>query len=82
METKFAICDRVWFFNAAEERVECGVVQGARIIGKDVHADENGADVCDEYVVLYQMKSGMVLTEREVFASEGECREHYAEIFG
>ena len=81
METKFAICDKLWFFNATEEKIESAVVQGIRIMATDVHADEKGDDVLDASVVLYDMKNRMVLTEREVFASEDECREHYRHVF-
>lgn len=81
METRFAICDKVWFFNAPEEKVESAVVQGIRIMATDVHADESGEDVLDASVVLYEMKNRMVLTEREVFASREECIAHYRDVF-
>jgi len=82
METKFAICDRVAYFNTAESRVDEDIIQSVRIIATGVLADENGADVCDGFAILYQMKSGMVLTEAEVFASVRECVEHFWKFFG
>lgn len=82
METKFAICDKVAYFNSAESRVDEDVIQNVRIIATGVHADEKGADVCDGCAILYQMKSGMVLAETEVFASVRECVEHYWKLFG
>lgn len=82
METRFNVCDKVHYFNASEERIDSDVVGGIRIIGKAIHADESGEDVCDEAVALYALKSGLVLTDKEVFASARECLEHYVALFG
>lgn len=81
METKFKICDEVYFFNATKEAVESDVVRSARIIATGVSQNESGAEVCDGTAVLYDMKGGFVLTENEVFASREECVEHYADVF-
>lgn len=82
MVTKFDICDKVFFFNTSTEKIESDTVHNIRIIPTGIHSDEKGEDVCDEMLALYGLKgSGQVISEREAFASEDECREHYSGIF-
>ena len=80
METKFKICDKVFSFNTATGKIEEGAVRDARIIATDISQNESGEEVCNDVVVLYSLKSGLVLAETELFASREECIEHYFEV--
>lgn len=78
---KYEICQKVWYFNSSSEMVESDEIKGARVMATGISKDENGESVCDGYVVLYQLDEGLVLSEREVFASADECWGYYKEFF-
>lgn len=81
MQTKFSICDVVSYFNDSSQRIESNPIQGIKIVATGIHADENGNDVLDSFVVLYTLKNGINLTENAVFASDEECKKYYASLF-
>ena len=81
MTTKFNICDRVSYFNDAEQKIENAVVQGIKVVAVSIHADEKGNDVLDEAAVVYALKSGLSITEQAAFASDEECKAHYKALF-
>ena len=81
METNFNICDRVSYFNDATQLVENNVIQGIKIIATKVHANQDGEDVLDECVAIYSLKNGITAPEVALFASDEECKAHYAALF-
>lgn len=81
METKYNICDKVVYFNTAEERIASAEIKGIRVIPTGVSQDEEGKRKLDGSVVLYETFDGPVLAEKECFSTEAECREWYLKFF-
>lgn len=81
MTTKFNICDKVFFFNTAECRVEKVEIKGIRIIATGISKNESGESVLDGSIVLYETVNGPVLAESECFADEQSLRKHYLGVF-
>jgi len=81
METRFNICDKVVYFNTAEERIATAEIKGIRVIPTGVSQDEAGNRKLDGSVVLYETFDGPVLAEKECFKTEAECRVWYFEFF-
>ena len=81
METKFGILDKVVYFNTAECKIATDEVKRIQVMPTGISKDEKGGNVLDGYVVLYEMMEGVVLSEKECFASEEECRARYREFF-
>lgn len=81
MTTKFNICDKVFFFNTAECRVEKVEIKGIRIIATGISKNESGESVLDGSIVLYETVNGPVLAENECFADERELRAKYLGFF-
>lgn len=79
-EVKFKIYDKVVFFNTSACKFEKGVVKGIQVVPTASSKDENGEDRLEGYAVLYQMTSGVVLTENELFESEAAAKEHYLKV--
>lgn len=80
IEVKFSICDEVFYLNTASEVIESDRVKGIQIVPTGIYKDENGEDVCDGIAILYSLRSGIVLSESEVFASEEDCRVHLVSL--
>lgn len=81
MKTRFAICDKVVFFNAPIMKVATAEVKGVRIVPTGISKDAKGENKLDGYEVLYETMEGYVLSEKEVFASEQELVEAYKKVF-
>ena len=81
METKYNVCDKVSYFNDASQKVETSTVQGIKIIATQIHANQDGVDVCDEQIAIYTLKNGINTPENTLFPSEEACVEHYKELF-
>ena len=81
IEVKFGICQKVVYFNTAECKVMTAEVKGVQIVPTGVSKSEQGENVLDGYVVLYQTFEGPVLSESECFESEAECKETYRKFF-
>lgn len=81
METRFAICQTVSYFNDSSQKIERSAVQGIKIVPTGIHADEGGNEVLDSHVVLYSLKNGINLTENACFGTDEECRLHYRKLF-
>lgn len=79
IEVKYNLCDEVYFFNTATCKVDKVEIKSVRIIPTAVSKDENGRNILDSYVVLYETVQNLVLSEPEVFATEEECKSHYLE---
>lgn len=80
METKYSLCDELVFFNTTSCKFEKVHVKGIQIVPTGISKDSEGQDVLDGYVVLYQAKEGMVLSEQELFVDERSAKEHYAKV--
>lgn len=78
MKTKFDICDSVVFLNTTTGRFDTAEVKGIRIVATGMHADENGDNVLDAAVVLYETNGPMV-AEPEAFASVDEAKAYWLE---
>ena len=81
MEIKYNICDKVAYFNTAECKVITAEVKRVQVLPTGISKDENGGNVLDGVVVLYETVDGPVLAEQECFASEAECFEAYRKFF-
>lgn len=81
IEIKYNICDEVFYFNDASQKIESNTVQGVRVTATSIHANEQGKDVLDSFVILYALKNGITLTENAAFTSKEECAQHYAALF-
>lgn len=74
MEIKFNICDEVYFLNTASGKIESAEVASIRVIPTGISKDQNGKNVLNGSVVLYETADrGPVLSEVECFASKEEC---------
>lgn len=80
IEVKFDLLSEVVYFNTATGVVEKAKVKGVQIVPTGISKDEKGEDVL-EGLVLYQTMEGVMLSEQECFASEGECKEFYRKLF-
>lgn len=78
----YKICDKVVYLNTASGRFESVEIKGIQVVPTGISKDENGENVLDGQVVLYQTVDGPVLAETEVFASEEEARKHWTEVLG
>lgn len=81
IEVKFDLLSEVVYFNTAKGMVEKAKVKGVQIVPTGISKDEKGEDVLEGFVVLYQTMEGVMLSEQECFASEGECKEFYRKLF-
>ena len=75
IEVKYNIFDEVVYLNTATMKLEKVIVRGIRIVPTGISKAEDGKDVLDGYVILYETQNGPVLAESEVFSSEEEARE-------
>lgn len=80
METKFKICDEVFYLNTALWRIESSKVKGIKIVPTEIKKDEEGNDVLVSSEVLYSLDSGYVATEGEVFVSREDLVEFLREV--
>ena len=76
----FSICDKGVYLNTATRKFDTAVIKGIQIVPTGISKDEEGEDVLDGSVVLYQTKEGPMLTEAEVFASEEEAKKVWTEV--
>lgn len=81
MEIKFALCEKVFFFNTATRRIEKAEIKGIQVVPTGISKGEDGENRLDGCVVFYSTVEGAVLSGNEVFASEEECRETYRKFF-
>ena len=81
IEVKHNICDEVFYFNDASQNIESARIHGVKIQPTAVHANEEGVDVCDSFVIIYVLKNGINLTSNAAFSSKEECAQHYAALF-
>ena len=79
IEIKYGLLDKVVYLNTAGMRFESDAVKDIRVIPTGISKDEKGEDKLDGYEVLYQLKSGIVLTSKEVFDSEEQAKACYRE---
>lgn len=79
METKFNILDKVVWFNTATRKMETGIVRGIQVIPTGMHRDENGEDILDSAMVMYQLDNKMTIAESEAFPTEEDAIGAYAE---
>lgn len=82
IEIKYGLLDKVVYLNGATMKFESDAVRDVRVVPTGISKDAEGKDVLDGYEVLYQLKSGAVLTSKEVFDSEEQGRQHYREALG
>jgi len=66
--------------NTATRKFDTAVIKGIQIMPTGISKSEEGEDVLDGSVVLYQTKDGPVLAETEVFASVEEAAAAWSEI--
>lgn len=78
-EVRFDICERVFYLNTASGKIEGEEIKGIQIVPTGISKDEEGRNVLDGQVVLYQTVEGAVLSESEVFSDEVSCREYWLE---
>lgn len=76
MEIKFNICDEVFYLNTASGKFEEVEIKSAKVIPTGMHADENGKNVLDSVIVLYET-TGPVLAETELFRTKEEALDHW-----
>lgn len=81
IQTKFDLLQKVYFFNATEEKIQEETVTGINIVPTASHHNEEGVEVLDKFVILYKTKVGFNLAENEAFATREECKAKYAELF-
>ena len=73
MVTKFNILDKVVWFNTATRKMETGVVRGIQVIPTGMHRDEDGNDILDSAMVMYQLDNKMTIAETEAFPTEEDA---------
>ncbi len=82
METKFKICDEVFWMNTGNWTINSGIIGGIQIVPISVSKDAEGRDVLDGSEVLYKLNSGQILTEKEVFSSRDALVAHIRDLGG
>lgn len=82
METKFKICDEVFYLNTGNWSVASAVIRGIQIVPTGISKDSDGKDILDGSEVLYKMDNGQVLTEKEVFSSCDALVAHIRDLGG
>jgi hypothetical protein len=70
----FAICDKVVYLNTATGKFDSAEVKRVQIVPTGISKDEQGNNVLDGSIVLYETLEGPTLAESEVFATEEEAR--------
>ena len=80
MEVRFNICDNVVFLNTVTGKLDSAEVKRIQILPTGISKDENGKNVLDGSVVMYETVDGPVLAESEVFASKEEAKARLEEI--
>lgn len=80
ISVKFDLCAEVVFFNTANCKFVRDSVTGVQIVPTGVSKSEEGKDVLDGFSILYRLKSGVMVSESELFDSEEECRQHYLKV--
>ena len=73
----FSICSKVFYLNTATGRIDSAEVKRIQVVPTGISRDENGANVLDGQVVLYETVEGPTLVECEAFGSEEECRGYW-----
>lgn len=82
IEVKYGLLDSVVYFNSATLKFERDAVKDIRIIPTGISKGEDGEDRLDGYEILYQLKSGIVLSSKEVYDSEEQGLGRYREALG
>ncbi len=73
----YSICDKVWYLNTATGRYDSAEVKRVQVVATGISKDEQGNNVLDGSIVLYETLEGPTLAECEVFASEDDARAYW-----
>ena len=76
----FKICDKVVYLNTVTRKLEELEVKGIRIVPTGISKDEDGNNVLDGDMVLYETVNGPTLAASEVFADKESAKKAWKEI--
>lgn len=76
----FKICDKVVFFNTVTRKLETAEIRSIRVIAKGIAKSEQGENVLEGQVVLYETVNGPTLAETEVWPDADTARAELKKI--
>lgn len=79
-EVKFRITDKVVYLNTVTRKLEELEVKGIRVVATGISKDEDGNNILDGDMVLYETVNGPTLAESEVFADKESAKKAWKEI--
>lgn len=80
MEIKYSICDEVVFFNTVSGKLETTEIKSIRVVPTGISKNEQGKNVLDGCVVLYDTVNGPTLAESEVFPDKETAKAELLKI--
>ena len=76
----YNICDKVVYFNTVTRKLEELEIKGVRVVATGISKDEQGKNVLDGQMVLYETVGGPVLSETEVFPDKETAKTELRKI--